>query len=178
MGLGGVVAVSAAGGVPCVLGLEGDETPLAGSALVGVEVGGGEAGAEFAEFLALALDRPVGVESGGDEQVGEVECAEAVAVVVALDVAEDGDIAQSLGQGVAVAGVDGVSRGVQRGDGNRVVGLSAALSSALSAAPSGCRRRCRARCRRGRRRAVGGAVGGAVGLSAGCRRRCRARCRR
>lgn len=48
MGLGGVVAVSAAGGVPYELGLKGGEAQLAGLPLVGVEVGGGEAGSELA----------------------------------------------------------------------------------------------------------------------------------
>lgn len=112
--LGWVVAVGAACGVPCMLSLESGEVRFAGLALVGVEVGLGKMGSEFAEFYELALDRPVGVEAGGDEQVGEVESAEAMAVVVALDVAEDVDGAQSIGQGGAVAGVDRISRGVQR----------------------------------------------------------------
>lgn len=66
------------------------------------------------KFFPLALDGPIGVKVGRDEQVDEVERAEAVAVVVALDVSEYGDAAQPLGQGVAVTGVDGVSCGGQR----------------------------------------------------------------
>ena len=89
-----------------MLGLESGEVRLIGLELVGVEIGGGKAGSDFAEFFVLALDRTVGMESGGDEELDKVERAEASTVVVPLDVAEDGDAAQPPSQGIAVAGVD------------------------------------------------------------------------
>lgn len=105
--LGGVVVVRAAArGAPRALGLESGEVRLVRLELVGVETGSGKTGSDFAEFFVLALDRAVGVESGGDEEIDKVERAEASAVVVALDVAEDGDAAQPPSQGIAVAGVD------------------------------------------------------------------------
>lgn len=105
--LGGVVVVRAAArGAPRMLGLESGEVRLIGLELVGVEIGGGKAGSDFAEFFVLALDRTVGMESGGDEELDKVERAEASTVVVPLDVAEDGDAAQPPSQGIAVAGVD------------------------------------------------------------------------